>query len=689
MPQHASAEFRLKPEAAVDVVATQTIARSGEPWVRLDPVYALSRHRWVRLRYSSNYFDDPVRPIIRCDTSGKRRFVQFMNGPVLGTGEWIGRVPDRATAISISPASRAGPFDFRLVAVETLARRDLIRRGLFYDRSSLLLSLGAKIINAKEERREMLKFAASATPFENYDEWHRRLYRPIDIKGLDRPQSDWRSAPVIRLVMPLDRGGTQELAATLSSLRQQVYQRWALYGLVSDRTPHDVLSLFREQMARDQRLMEVSGDAGIATIVPTPDGHDGFAVAEVGALLPDHALAVLAEMLARQPELCMVYGDEDSVTAKGELHSPLFKPDWSPIFFGGLPYLGRLTCVRVEALMALQLNKVEEFYRHETVLLDRIAKSSANRIGHLRRIVYRRQRELNAEPYPKPPAVFASSRPMQNAGAAAPEVSIVILTRDRADLLAKCVNSLRGLTDYPRYRLIVVDNGSSKADALALLDDLDKSPGCQVLRQPVPFNFSALCNAGARLTSSPMLVFLNNDIVIFDRDWLKALVGFAARPDVGVVGAKLLFPNGTIEHAGVVLGHGSLAGHIYHRQPASEPGYLGQLLVAHEVEAVTAACIAIERAKFEALGGFDESLKVEFNDIDLCLRAAERGWTSVWTPHSMLYHLQSATRGYPLKPYKAFRSERDIFLKRWAHVIRDDRFFHPALSLFSHRPALA
>jgi GT2 family glycosyltransferase len=186
-----------------------------------------------------------------------------------------------------------------------------------------------------------------------------------------------------------------------------------------------------------------------------------------------------------------------------------------------------------------------------------------------------------------------------------------------------------------------------------------------------------------------MLVFLNNDVVIIDRNWLKEMVGWAIRGDVGVVGAKLLFPNDTIEHAGVVLGHGSLAGHIYHRQPAGECGYLGQLTVPHVVGAVTGACLAIERSKFQTIGGFDEALKVEFNDIDLCLRATQRGWATVWTPHAMLYHLQSASRGYPLKPHQVFRAERDYFLKRWAHVIRDDRFFHPALSLFSHKPALA
>jgi len=319
--------LRLEPESAVDVIAGQTIAASAEPWLRVEPAAALSRRRWVRLRYSASYFDDCVRPIIRFGTTDGRQAIHFMNGPVLGDGEWIGRVPENTSSISISPVNRAGPFEFRLAPVESLSRRDLVRRGLVYDRGSLLLSLGAKIINAREERREMLKFAASATPFDQYDQWYRRLYRPIDIDGLDRPRSDWRATPIIRLVLPLDRGGTEALAATLSSLRRQVYQRWTLHGLVSHRTPRDVLSAFREETERDPRLVEVSGEARIAMVGSAPDAQDGFAIMEAGARLPDYALAALVEMLARQPDLRVVYGDEDSVTAKGALHSPLFKPD--------------------------------------------------------------------------------------------------------------------------------------------------------------------------------------------------------------------------------------------------------------------------------------------------------------------------------------------------------------------------
>lgn len=683
--KHPTGRICVKPEAAIDVIGSETIATSSEPWLRVEPVDALNRRRWVSLRYSSNYFDDPVRPIVRFDTQQGRRFMQFMNGPVLGAGEWIGRIPDHATAISISAVNSAGPFAFRLDSVQNLARRDLIRRGLVYDRSSLLSSLGAKFLNARDERWELLKFAASATPLKGYAEWYARLYRRIDIDGLDHPRNDWRSAPVMRLVMPLDRGDPKALTATLASLRQQVYQRWSLYGLASKETSHEVLSTFLEESARDRRLVEISDGVGFSALASDLDEHDGFAIAEVGDLLPDHALAVLADSFAGQPDLRVVYGDEDSIAANGKLHSPIFKPDWSPAFFESSPYIGRLTCVRAKALVALQLDTIEEFYRHETTVLNRLAKSSASYIGHVRRIVYRRQRELN-ETQQRPTGISSG---LVRIARELPEVCIVIPTRDRADLLAQCVNSLRSLTDYPPYRLVIVDNGSRKPDALALLYKFADAPNCQVVKQPGAFNYSALCNAGSRVTVSPLLVFLNNDIVVIDGNWLNALVAWAMKPDIGVVGPKLLFPNKTIEHAGVVLGHTSLAGHIYLRQPSEDAGYLNQLLVPREVEAVTGACLAIERKKFEAIGGFDENLKVEFNDTDLCLRVSERGWRTIWTPEATLTHLQSATRGRPMQPSRLFRDDHEYFRQRWLHRLRDDRYFHPALSLFSHRPALA
>ena len=269
-----------------------------------------------------------------------------------------------------------------------------------------------------------------------------------------------------------------------------------------------------------------------------------------------------------------------------------------------------------------------------------------------------------------------------------PDATIVLVTKDRADLLSRCLFGIQHQTDYPDFNVVIVDNGTTEKAALALLDSLKSDNRFLILQRPGPFNFSDLCNQGARLSKSQLLVFLNNDVEMGDRNWLKRLAEVAVRPNVGVAGATLLYPSRRIQHAGVTLGLGTVAGHLYSGAPANHAEYLGHLTADREVAAVTAACCAIERVKFEKLGGFDDiNLPVEFNDIDLCLRAMEQGWSNICVSNAILVHHESETRG--VAPSSAYEAERSYFVQRWLHVIRDDPFFHPALSMFALQPSLA
>jgi len=675
--------YWLEPEAAIVIEGDRMRATSSDAWLRVDPPDALVHGRWLRLRYSSSYFD-PIRPLIRF-AGGRRHYEQVMNGPVLGSGEWIARVPDRTRSISISPVGAPGLFRFRLDSVERLARRQLVKRGVFYDRHALMQSIGAKIINAEEERWDTMRFAATATPLEDYGEWHRRLYRPFDAEGLDRPRSDWAVAPAVRLILAL-KGRVEDLRKTLSSLQAQAFRRWSLSALVPDSGSDALLPTYRQAMTRDERLKLLLARSSYAQVAAAWDDHDLVAIIEAGDQLPDYALAVIAEDVAAHPKIRLIYGDEDAITSSGELHSPLFKPDWSPVFFDAARYLGRLTCLRHSDLIPWGSTSFGAFIAKEADVLTQLAASiKPAEVRHIRRILYRRLRDSRVVQTPLQAATM-----MPKIGAEPPKAAIIIPTRDRADLLGQCLSSLEKFTTYPRYEIVIVDNGSKKRDALDLLQRCRQRSRYTVIERPGKFNFSALCNDGAAVATSDVLVFLNNDIVIFDGDWLSQLVHWAIKPEVGAVGAKLLFPDRTIEHAGVVLGHGGIAGHIHHREPSTEPGYMRQLEVQREVSAVTGACIAIERSKFEAVGRFDaENLPIDLNDIDLCLKAGERGWATVWTPHAITFHLQSASRGFPVRPSMTYQKERAYFRKRWARVIREDPFFHPALSLYSHRLALA
>lgn len=216
-----------------------------------------------------------------------------------------------------------------------------------------------------------------------------------------------------------------------------------------------------------------------------------------------------------------------------------------------------------------------------------------------------------------------------------------------------------------------------------------EQPRFSVIRSPGPFNFSALCNEGAAAADGDYLVFLNNDTQIVSADWIERLLYFATEPDVGAVGAKLLFPNGRVQHVGVVLGMGGVAGHFGAGLKETDPGWLGRNLSPHEVSAVTAACLMIARRKFEAIGGFDaENLPVDLNDIDLCLRLLEQGYRNICHSEVVLLHRQSASRGGGLRLQRVYARERRYFVDRWRRLIRDDPYFNPGLSLYATSASL-
>jgi GT2 family glycosyltransferase len=267
-----------------------------------------------------------------------------------------------------------------------------------------------------------------------------------------------------------------------------------------------------------------------------------------------------------------------------------------------------------------------------------------------------------------------------------PLVSVIIPTRNKASLLRACVNGLRK-TEYPEVEIIVVDNGSDEAEALELLAEL-QAGGAQVLPMRGPFNFSALNNAAAKLAKGRLLCLLNNDIEVLAPDWLRNMATQAVRADVGAVGARLLYPDQTIQHAGVVIGVGGGAGHAHRYQAIGDAGYFQRAHLPQFVSAVTAACLVIDRDRFWAVGGFDEQrFPVAFNDVDLCLRLNAKGWQSFYEPRATLIHHESKSRGKDSHPANRDRFARELaFLKeRWNTEEVRDPFHNVSLSRFSER----
>lgn len=265
-----------------------------------------------------------------------------------------------------------------------------------------------------------------------------------------------------------------------------------------------------------------------------------------------------------------------------------------------------------------------------------------------------------------------------------PLVSAIVPTRNAAKLLSACIEGLLGRTEYPRLEVIICDNDSDEAEVLGKFREWSRDPRVRILPSPGAFNYSAINNRAAREAQGEVLLFLNNDTEVLHPDWLREMVSHAVRPEVGAVGARLLFPNGTIQHAGVVLGLGGVAGHdMLHERP-SRHGPYDLLAVTRTVSAVTAACMAVRRRTFLAAGGFDEGdLRIAYNDVDFCLRLREAGFRNVVTPRATLLHKESATRGSDMRPENMARwnRERDAMLRRWGDVLRTDPYYSPALAL--------
>lgn len=309
-----------------------------------------------------------------------------------------------------------------------------------------------------------------------------------------------------------------------------------------------------------------------------------------------------------------------------------------------------------------------------------LGEASPHAVGHLRRIAVSRPATY----------AFAGTRAIASPRCCR-TVGIVIPTRDRIDLLEPCIASVLKSNASPDIRVVIVDNGSVETRTHETFARMCRADArLSVAPMPGAFNFSALVNFGAEQVYGDVLIFLNNDTVVEQKDWIDNLVAIASRPDVGAVGARLLYPDGKVQHEGVVLGLGGVAGHFGEGRPAQSPGWLRTGPAVFETSAVTGACLAVERSKFNAVGGFDSvNLPVELNDIDLCLKLNERGWSTICDCRTTLVHYQSASRGGgALRLQSKYEMERRHFIAKWRRVIRDDPYFNPTMSIFDYESRL-
>ncbi|MBB3258019.1 glycosyltransferase involved in cell wall biosynthesis [Paraburkholderia bannensis] len=528
-----------------------------------------------------------------------------------------------------------------------------------------------------------------------------------------------KGRPRISIVVPVFNPRAEHLRDMLESVLAQIYPDWELCLCDDASTEPHVAEILAQYAAADTRIKTMRRDVNGHICVASNDAlalatGDYVALLDHDDRLAEHALYLIARYLQLHPQAKLLYSDEDKLTPDGERIEPYFKPDWDPILMLGqnmFSHLGVISTALVREVGGFRAG-FEGSQDHDLVL--RCAEEvDASAIVHIPHVLYHWRiseqstaREVAAKPYVREAAKRAVKEHLERTGRIAdvdwlrptssmlrvvfpvqqpqPLVSVIIPTRDKPDLLAQCIDSLSQRTRYANIEILIVDNGSTDARALALLSAYDAKENCRVIRDDSPFNYSALNNRAAALARGAVLCLLNNDIESRDPEWLSILCGYAMQPGIGAVGCALWYPNERLQHGGVALAGDDVAGHLHHMLGRDEAGYFGRALLAQQVSAVTGACLVVRKALFEQVGGLDEeNLGIAYNDIDFCLKLNMEGYRNVYVPYANLYHHESASRGADRTGERAARLNREAawMRQRWGKRLVSDPAYNPNLEI--------
>lgn len=493
----------------------------------------------------------------------------------------------------------------------------------------------------------------------------RMAWRVLVTRGrLSRAQRRRCSLTLRRLILCLP-----EAYRVATRFRGMTYAQW-----VAEVEPQIHATFHADRPAAMPRPRIVVLRYGPAVEPPPLDDSDWLMLLAEGDRLAETALAWFAHEAVRHPNASLIYADDDEIDAQGRRDRPCFKPDWSYLHLQEVDYIGRAAIISTRALRAAGGLKAENLAGDTWELLLRVGRLPDIEVHHIPAVLLHRA----ANDQPPPRRRVHLPRPDDP-----PLVSIIIPTRDAPDLIERCVESVLAKTTYPRYEVLVVDNQSRKSAALRYLQALAGHPQVRVLRYDRRFNFSAINNFAVRHAQGEAICLLNNDTEVITPDWLDEMVGHLAQPKVGVVGARLLFPDGRVQHAGDTVGPGGCANHLHEGIAADAPGYCQRAVVAQDLSAVTAACMLTWRDLYLHLGGLNERfLPVAFNDVDYCLRVRQAGLRVVYTPHAELYHHESASRSRMRGWRKEFRAWREVrYMRwRWREEMRHDPYYNPNFS---------
>ena len=533
--------------------------------------------------------------------------------------------------------------------------------------------------------------------------------------------------PLISVLMPVYNPSPEFLEKAIESVIQQLYPNWELCIADDNSTDTRIQPLIKKYANSDSRIQYIfrneNGHISAASnsALELASG-DYTALLDHDDLLTPDALYWIANEIINYPDSAIIYSDEDKLNAKGRRSDPYFKCDFNYSLLLSHNMICHLATYKTSILRQLGgFRKGFEGSQDYDMVLRILEIIHPSMIRHIPKVLYhwrahKKSTALseNNKPYAHLAALKAINEHLQRVNIAAtaeaapeapgmnrvryhlpvnpPEVEIIILTRDKPPLIQACIESILQKTTYQNYSITIIDNGSKEPETHLLFSDWKKHPRISIFRDDSAFNFSRLNNNAIQRSSAPFICIMNNDIAIISPHWLEEMMGHALQPKVGAVGSRLWYPDDTLQHGGIILGVGGIAGHAAKFSKKGDPGYFGRACLQQDFSAVTGACMLFRKADHLDVGGFDEKkLTVAFNDIDFCLKLGQKGLRCLWTPYAEMYHHESASRGCENTPEKQerFNKETECMVQRWADKLLHDRSYSPNLTLEHENFSLA
>ena len=536
----------------------------------------------------------------------------------------------------------------------------------------------------------------------------------------------YTDTPLISIIMPVYNTPIQYLRKALDSVIEQSYPNWELCIADDASDDNHILNLLRDYAEKNNKIKikfrDVNGNISWAsnTALELATGEYVTFLDHDDMLAPNALLEVI-KVINGKPDVKFIYSDEDKIDEKGRRFNPHFKSGWNPDMLLSQNYIAHLTVIKKSILCEVGAFKIGVEGAQDYDLYLRVTdKLVASEIVHIEKILYHwrafegstafnpkiksytteaglqalkdRFTEKNI-PVTVEQGLVPNTFKVNYSIGKEPLVSLIIPTRDGYDILSMCINSILSKTIYKNYEILIIDNQTTDLKTLKYLDELkDEHSHIRIIQYNKKFNYSTINNFAVSQANGEIIGLINNDIEVISNHWLTEMVQHALRDDIGAVGAKLYYDDDRIQHAGVILGIGGVAGHSHKYLNRNTHGYFSRLSIIQNYSAVTSACLVMKKSLYVEVGGMNEKeLEVAFNDVDLCMKICEHGYRNLWTPYVELYHHESVTRGPEDSKEKVarFAKEKQYMQKRWKEKLIKDPYYNSNLTLIHENFTIA